>query len=164
MLRRRLNTSNAGTIGELILGTDGGLAAAAAKCKLLLLLSCHKKDDGEEDTRGQQLDELIRAKNQAVSTEVRQAVRDLDQRYLQVDLARCEVTSWTEQVERLEKKQQISQATVFEVREAKLRQIEAKSKLVHQIVVWKIALARLKHAQGLLSWECGYSLPRECGQ
>ena len=45
--------------------------------------------------------------------------------------------------------------SVLDVGAAELHLIERQSDLVHQVIAWRIAQAKLKEAQGLLAVECG---------
>ena len=48
--------------------------------------------------------------------------------------------------------------TAFDLSAAQLELLRAESDMLHRVIAWKIAEAKLKQAQGLLAAECGYGV------
>ena len=121
----------------------------------------HRGSDADEvETRRRQLTNFLRDRELIVSEEIREAVYILDTRLLQIALAKQKRDTLQARLGLLKEKRSTGQVTASDVTQAQLDAIQAESELVHQVVAWKIAEVKLKRAQGLLAWECGYDPPR----
>jgi len=142
---------------------DTLLGLSSSKLPAICMLLCGSHDT-EWATRQDQLNRLYIDQQRAVAAEVRRAVLTVKTRLRQVTLAKEQLDN---QQKRLKDRQALwgdEDVTPFEIAEARLSVIQAQSDLVHQVVAWKIACAKLKEAQGLLAFECGFSEPPDCAE
>jgi len=133
----------ASSAGRRVLGRS--LADRAQQCEL--------------QSRRRQISELAEASRRQVEQEVRQAVSAAETALVAVRLASERRDDLRDSLESLEKKREADGVTPFDLRAARLKCIEAEIDLLHRAIEWKIAIVRLKAAEGSLAWECGYRLP-----
>jgi hypothetical protein len=69
---------------------------------------------------------------------------------------------WQQRKKDLTEKRQTGGATAFDLSTVQLELLRAESDMVHRVIAWRIAQAKLKQAQGMLAAECGYGLPGDC--
>ncbi len=112
--------------------------------------------DDELEVRRRQLLRVYEDRRRYATEEIRTAVATIHTRLRQVALVKETLTSHRQGLERLKQKRNIGQATPSELATARLDVIRAKRELDHQVVAWKLAQVKLKEAQGLLAFECGY--------
>ena len=55
-----------------------------------------------------------------------------------------------------EQQQQLTSGAPLGVRKARLDLLAVEQDLLHDVIAWKLAVVKLKEAQGLLAVECGY--------
>jgi hypothetical protein len=56
----------------------------------------------------------------------------------------------------MEAQQRLAEGGAFRIHRAQLDAIVIEQDLLHDVIEWKLALIKLKQAQGLLAIECGY--------
>jgi outer membrane protein TolC len=112
---------------------------------------------GEAESRRSQLNQLYAGRQQAATEEIRLAVRTIEIRLQQIAIAKLKLGRAQEELDtlRLRRTRPDGGVTVLDVGAAELHLIERQSDLVHQVIAWRIAQAKLKEAQGLLAVECG---------
>ncbi len=111
----------------------------------------------EAAARREQFNKLLAGRQQAAAEDIRLAVRVANLRLEQIAIAKMKVDRCQEEVAALRLRRQRPQSTVtsLDVGAAELQCIERRSDLIHRVVAWRIAQAKLKEAQGLLAFECG---------
>jgi len=131
------------------------LGLSSSKQGLLHRL-CGGESDDEVCRRQQQLHAVLTDRTREAEREIHHAVRELQAALRQVALAKERLESRQDQVLDLKAKREAKSVSPFEIMAEQLKANQAESDLVHTIVAWKIAEVRLRLAQGLLAWECGY--------
>ncbi len=86
---------------------------------------------------------------------VANAVVTVQQRYLDVGIAKDIMGSWEQRVAVLESQRASQKSDYGELVEAKLQGLHAKSDLLHKLLLLEIAHAELRGIMGLLVEECG---------
>ena len=133
----------ASSAGRHVLGKS--LADRAQQCEL--------------QSRRRQISELADSSRRQVEQEVRQAVSAAETALAAVRLAVGRRDDLRASLASLEKKREADGVTSFDLHAARLTCIDAEIDLLHRAIEWKIAIVRLKAAEGALAWECGYRLP-----
>lgn len=156
-----LRVGNAGGVGGLevmrtMLGQTPGLGLSSRGCKLLSLLHFRAKND-EAAIREEQLQAAVADKERAIRHEVAQAVATLEARLNQIALAERRLEFLGDHREGLRRKAEVTPAATFEVRKATLAVLVAQQDLFHDVIEWKVAVVKLREAQGELAIECGYT-------
>jgi len=124
---------------------------------------CNRRDVFcEVQVRRRQLNELHASREHLAAEEIRQAAAAVEARLQQIALAKEKLDSWLGRIEWLRSKRGTGGVTAFDISEAELRRIESESELIHQVIAWRIAQVKLKKAQGLLAFECGYDAAGRC--
>ena len=127
------------------------------KGKSFSLLHLHAKDD-EAAIREEQLQAAVADKERSIRHEVRQAVATIEARLNQIALAQRRVDFLAEHRELLQRKSDVTPTARFDVRKASIAILVAQQDLFHDVIEWKIAVAKLRELQGELAIECGYML------
>ena len=135
-----------------------GTASSAGRHVLGKLLA-DRAQQCELQSRRRQIAELAEASRRQVEQEVRQAVSAAETALAAVRLAVQRRDDLLSRLKSLEKKRDADGVTSFDLRAERLKSIEAEIDLLHRAIEWKIAIVRLKKAEGALAWECGYRLP-----
>jgi hypothetical protein len=136
---------------------------------LLGSISCEKggklfgwlrKDSGNDmelETRREQLQTLMFDTQRLAAEEVRRAAADVAAGYEQLKITLDQLNRWRAEIIRQQELTQIDEATEFDIRKAQLEWISAQSAVMKQLVAVEIGWVKLRQAQGLLVYECGYT-------
>jgi hypothetical protein len=123
----------------------------------LLALVCAR----ETDVRRDQVEELLRQREQEVAGEILQAAHDQDTATRLVAIGRERVALAQAKARDQEAKRAKGTVSTVAVITAQLALLKARGETLHEIVGWQIGRIKLKEAQGLLVVECGYD-PHHC--
>jgi len=144
--------------------TGAGLGLATANCKLLSLL--HFRATGDEAAiREEQLQGAVIDKERAIRNEIAQAVATVQARLNLIVLAQQRLEHTRDHREAVRRKTEaplvsgsadMRPTTIFDVRKATLTALVAQQDLFQDVIEWKVAVAKLKEAEGELAIECGY--------
>jgi hypothetical protein len=143
------------------LGVAGFSAAgplAGASGLWMHLVAKHK----EAAIREEQLAGAVADKERAVKHEAAQAVATVQARLNLIVLAEQRLESLREHREGVRRKADVAGAgearpvSVFDVRRATVAELMAEQDLFQDVMEWKVAVAKLKEAEGELAIECGY--------
>jgi hypothetical protein len=104
----------------------------------------------EQQTRLSQLSMALGDRTRAAEEEIREAAGEIESRLSQAVLAKRKWASWQRHVQGLRKKQEVAQATPFEISAAQLQSLQAECDAVTALADWSIAQVKLKKAQGAL--------------
>lgn len=149
------STSAARTLLQL---AGGGLGIApTSPCCLSLLLLAHRSDC-EGSIRSQQLCALLSDQQRTAKHETLQAVALVETRLTQIGVTKRRLELAQARVQSIEAQLKLSSSSPLALRKARLEVLAADQDLLHDVVEWKIALVKLKEAQGLLAEECGYAV------
>jgi hypothetical protein len=108
----------------------------------------------ELPTRQQQLADYTDQRRREVTHEIQQAILEVESTLRRIAVEKQAVAAWRADLDELGKKSQIEEATFLDISRARLKRLEAESDEIDQIVAWKIALVKVKEAQGTLVAEC----------
>lgn len=108
----------------------------------------------ELPTRKRQLADYYDQRRREVTSEIQQAVLEVESTLRRIAVEKQAVTAWRSELDELGKKSQIEEATFLDISRARLKRLEAESDEIEQIMAWKIALVKVKEAQGMLMTEC----------
>lgn len=148
------STSAARTMLQL---AGGGLGIApTSPCCLSLLLLAHRSDC-EGSVRSQQLCALLSDQQRTAKHETLQAVAIVATRLTQIGVTKRRLELAQAHVQSIEAQLKLSTSSPLALRKARLEVLAAEQDLLHDVIEWKIALVKLKEAQGLLAEECGYT-------
>lgn len=117
----------------------------------------------EVSARRRQVAGYRRDSERSVVNEVQQAAASVEAELRRVGLTKDEVASLTDRVRNQEALRQTGGATPFDVNTAELELLRAESDLITRLIAWKIAVVKLKRAQGLLAEECGWGAAGSAG-
>jgi hypothetical protein len=138
-----------------------GLGLVTGGCKLLSLL--HFRAKGEEAAiRKEQLAGAVADKERAVRNEAAQAVASVQARLNLIILGEQRLESLRDHREGVRRKAEVAgvgearPVSVFDVRNATVAELAAQQDLFQDVIEWKIAVGKLKEAEGELAIECGY--------
>jgi hypothetical protein len=159
-LRDQLNADNLPAARSALSQINGLLGSAPGKkCLLARMLGCGDSEESELAARRQQLAQVAADRQRTTATEIRQAAAAVDGQVQQVALAKELLGSWKQRAEQLQQRHNADGVTSFDVVAAQLEAVQAETQLLHEVVQWKIAQAKLRQAKGLLAEQCGYPLP-----
>jgi hypothetical protein len=108
----------------------------------------------ELPTRRRQLADYTDQRRRDVTHEIQQAVLEVESTLRRIAVEKQAVAAWRNELDELAKKSQIEEATFLDISRARLKRLQAESDEIEQIVAWKIALVKVKEAQGMLVAEC----------
>ncbi len=139
------------------------MSSPGPSCKLLAVLGkiLHiqpGQEDEVERVRAQLID-YLHERERMVAAEIREAVYEIRARRQATLLARQAADSWEERIRDLKKQRAEGLRGVAELNKANVELYKARGVVVQELLGWKIAVVKLKTAQGILPAECGY---REC--
>jgi hypothetical protein len=112
-------------------------------------------------TRAEQLEQMLVHLQRAAAEEIRQAVRTIETRLQQMAIAKHRLASREQALHDLVLQWGDERVTAFDIGDARMKVVEARGELVHQVIAWEIARVRLKRAQGLYALQCGYTRPTD---
>jgi hypothetical protein len=129
---------------------DPALGLSAEKLSLCSLIHAGEPDCCRFTNRRGQIQDLSASYGDVVSQQVQLAALNVEGKQRQVALAAERLKSWETREGVLEEKQQINQASFFEVEEARAKRIEAKGVFLAAIIQWRASQAKLQAAEGRL--------------
>jgi hypothetical protein len=132
----------------------GGLTSPSSSPRLAVLQT--KALHNESYLRGEQLDLILSQRERQAQSETVQAVEVLAARLQQIDLTRQRLALAQQRIQSLEQQQQLTSGATFNLRKARSDALILEQSLLHDTIEWKLAVVKLKQAQGLLAAECGY--------
>ena len=158
-LPRWVNTKTLGVVRQLVAGADGLLGSQSKFTGLLQLIGSRlcgqrKSNERELSVRRRQLADYTRQRRLEITSEIQQAVRQVDAKLREIAIAKQQTANWEQRIAELARKQQIDESSFAEISTARLKALQAQSDETNRILGWKIASAKLKEAQGKLVWEC----------
>jgi outer membrane protein TolC len=159
IMRRHLNRDTLDAARSMMQQADLSLGGSPEK---LCFLAWRKKEarlECELQMRYIQLVQLQEIRTKAAIEEIRQAVYAVEAQEQAVAAATEKAASLRERKVHLKQKMQANGVTYFDVVAAEQEVLQAEGILLQYVAEWKVALAKLRQAQGLLAFECGYSLP-----
>jgi hypothetical protein len=137
-----------------------GLSSPPTHCKPLILLGkvihVQPGQDDEVERARAQLSDYLRARERTVSAEIREAAYEVEARKESILLAREASDRWEERIKDLEKQQVQGMPVFAELTSAHMDWYKARGEVIKEYLGWKIAIVKLKQAQGILPAECGY--------
>ena len=133
----------------------GSSTSSSSGCLAKLLQACALRR--EADVRSEQLNSARRDHERTVENEVRQAIDATSTRLLQLSLTRDRQHVADARLKASQRQQEVGAAPLT-VRKTRLDGLAVEQDLLHDVIEWKIAIVKLKEAQGLLASECGYCL------
>ncbi|HTN77137.1 MAG TPA: hypothetical protein VL096_17880, partial [Pirellulaceae bacterium] len=147
------STAAARTILQL---TGAGLGMApSTPCCLSLLLLAHG-GNCEDAVREQQLDQLRSDRERSIRQETRLAAALVETRLEQIGMTKRRLEFARQHLKASEERQAAAANAPLAVRKARLDTFAIEQDLLHDVIEWKLAIVKLKEAQGLLAVECGY--------
>jgi hypothetical protein len=136
------------------------MSSPGPNCKLLKILGkilhIQPGQEAEIERVRAQLSDYLRERERTVEAEIRNAVYEIRARRQATILARQAADSWQERIRNLEKQRAEGIRSVTELSKTYLDWYKARGEVVKEFVGWKIAVVKLKMAQGVLPAECGY--------
>lgn len=141
---------------QLLLQPLGVGAAKTGLHHVLGKLSHPFSNRREADAREDQLGMAFRQQELTVQSEVRQAADLVRTRLSQIAITRDRQRAIETRLEASQRRQDLI-ASPLSVRTIKLDGLAAEQDILHDVIEWKIAVVKLKQAQGLLAIECGWS-------
>ncbi|HEV3417855.1 MAG TPA: hypothetical protein VG056_13600 [Pirellulales bacterium] len=136
--------------------SGGGMGAAPPPTGCLTLLIHHGAAADERAARSAQMAELLADRERAARDETLQAVAILETRIAQIAISRQRLAVAQAHLQASEQQQQLTAGAPLGVRKARLDVLAIEQDLLHDAIEWKLAVVKLKEAQGLLAVECGY--------
>lgn len=104
-----------------------------------------------------QLQDLLRERERTVETEIREAAYEVRARREAILLASEASNSWQTRIRNLKTQQSEKMPVFAELAKAQQDSFKARGEVVKEFLNWKIAIVKLKQAQGILPAECGYT-------
>jgi outer membrane protein TolC len=134
----------------------GGLGSSSPPSGCLAFL-LHPGSSGSAGAiRSQQLAELLADRQRTVRHETLQAVVIVETRLDQIGLTRRRLDIAKDHLRATEQAQELAVGAPLNVRKARLDVTAIEQDLLHDVIEWKLAMVKLREAQGLLAVECGY--------
>jgi hypothetical protein len=161
-LETRLDADTLPVARQVASIVDGLLGASTGRSCLLAIAfrqltgRISPEEAQEVSARRKQIREYRQDRERGVATEIRQAAATMEAELRRVSLTKEEVTSLSARIRNLEALRLTGGATAFDVTTAELELLRAQSDLIARVIAWKIAVVKLKEAQGLLAEECGW--------
>ncbi len=126
------------------------------------LFGSQSYSEAELQTRQSQLAQAQADTERTAGREITEAAQNVETRLREIAVAKERWDVWRQRVAELKEKRETDGVTAFDLSIAQLELLRAEGDVVHRVIAWKIAQAKLKQAQGLLAAECGYRLPDGC--
>jgi len=163
LLRKKLSEDTLGAVRSALGLMDPLLGGSPPRRLMTLMALHHSRVSVEMQSRQAQLDQLFVDQRRRAEDEIRGAAAEAHKRLRQVGLARDKLDQCQAQLSRLRQRRQAKGVVpVSQISAAQLEVLRAESDAFQAVVEWKIAMVKLKEAQGLLASECGYVLPATC--
>ncbi len=166
LLRSMIDNLDRDTLGSArsflqVLNPLLAMSSPGPNCKVLKILGkilhIQPGQEDEIDRVRAQLSDYLRERERTVEAEIRETVYEIRARRQATILAREAADSWQERIRNLEKQRAEGIRGVAELSKTYLDWYKARGEVVKEFVGWKIAVAKLKMAQGVLPAECGYT-------
>jgi hypothetical protein len=142
------------------------MSSPGPSCKLLIILGkilhIQPGQEAERERVRAQLCEYLHERERTVEAEIRAAVYEVYARRETIAQARQAADSWQERIRDLEKQQAEGLKGALSLISAHLEWYKAQGEVIKEFLSWKIAIVKLKQAQGVLPAECGYSEGTSC--
>jgi hypothetical protein len=119
--------------------------------------------DEESAARHRQVVELLSQRQRAVAQETRLAAMLVATRLVQIGLTRRRLEIAREHSQAMEQQHRLTEGPQIKVRQARLDELAVEQDLLHDVIEWKLAVVKLKQAEGMLAIECGFSAA-QCGE
>jgi len=163
VLRETLSEETLGPVRSALALVDPLMGSSSPKKHMISTALHRSRVCLETQSRQAQLDQLFADQRRKAENEIRSAAADAEKRLRQVGLARDKLDQCQAQLTRLRQRRQAKGVIpVSQISAAQLEVLRAESDAFQAVVEWKIAMVKLKEAQGLLASECGYALPATC--
>ncbi len=137
------------------------MSSPASNCKMLMILAkiLHIQPGQEHELERvrAQLCGYLHERERTVEAEVRAAFYEIGARRETILRARQAADSWQDRIRDLEKQQSEGLKGPLGLASAYLEWYKTRGEVVNEFLRWKIAIVKLKQAQGILPAECGYS-------
>jgi hypothetical protein len=159
-LQSSLRAKNVAVTRDVVGGASGLISSQHKFTGMVSLLGVReffgqrRSNRLELPTRQRQLANYYDQRRREVTTEIQQAVLEAESTLRRTAVEKQAVTAWRTELDELGKKSQIEEATFLDISRARLKRLEAESDEIEQIIAWKIALVKVKEAQGMLVTEC----------
>ncbi len=138
----------------------GATLSVGGKLKTHLLKpSARQAIQDEIHLRRRQLFQLYSDAERAATEEIRQAAIAVDTARRLVALSAEKANQLKSRNEDLKRLREAGEATPQEIARGSLDILTADADLLHDVIQWKLALAKLHEAQGQLAADCGYVAP-----
>lgn len=111
----------------------------------------------EAEKRRQQMDEILHEQEYVVAQEIRLAIHTIRAKTQLVGLAREKINLAQTKLKDLQEKKERGLASNLDISAQKLALVQAQGELIQEVMAWHTARAKLKQAQGLLAFECGFT-------
>ena len=106
--------------------------------------------EAELPTRQSQLTQAQSDTEQTVRREISESAQNVETRLREIAVAKQRWEVWTQRVAGLREKREANGVTAFDVSVAQLELLRAEADVIHRVIAWKIAEAKLEQAQGIL--------------
>jgi outer membrane protein TolC len=166
LLRSMIDNLDRDTLGSArsflqVLSPLLAMSSPGPSCKLLKILGrilhIQPGQEDEVDRIRAQLTDYLHERERTVEAEIREAVYEIRAHRQATILARQAADSWEERIRNLEKQRAEGIRGVAELSKTNLDWYKARGEVVKEYIGWKIAVVKLKLAQGILPTECGYT-------
>ncbi len=131
-------------------------AALGLLAKLGAVLRHGDSDEAEMQIRKQQLRKLRDARRRQLDLEVANLLVNVQRRYADVAIANDILSSWDERVRSLASQRELRKNDYQDLVQARADRLQAKSAVLHALILLEIEHARLRGKMGLLGQECAY--------
>jgi len=147
-----------GALGQI----NAALGVSPGRAGVLGKLLGRGQEYAELQLRRRQVTELLADRQRAAVQQIRQAAYAVDARLREIALAKEKLDSRQQRLAELRSRRGGGAVTAFDIHAAQLEVIEAESRLMHQVIAWRIAQVKLRQKQGLLAFECGWIGSGQC--
>lgn len=138
-------------LGPLLLGTMIPGVGANVTARPGLFPGRQRGSSWEEQTRQGQIRQVLAAREGAVRREVAEAGHGVEQSYPRLIWAARRLELARNHLEALEQQHALVSGAPLEVRRARLETYLLRQEVLHEVIEWKLYLAKLQAAQGLLA-------------
>ncbi len=122
--------------------------------KIVLVVGHDDREDRELALRKQQLRELYQVRQQQLDLEVANGVVSVQERFLDVGIAKDVLDSWQRRVTMLQSRRELQKSDYQDTVTARTELLKAKSDLLHQLILLEMEHVKLRGVMGLLGQEC----------
>ena len=122
--------------------------------KLRMVWGRDERGEHELRMRQTQLRDLHAVRQQQLDLEVGNALATVEQRFLDLGIAKDVLDNWDRRVETLETNRELQKSEFLDVVNARAERLKAKSDLLHRLIQLEIEHVRLQGVLGLLWEEC----------